>query len=199
MEDKLSLAEGTKLVKLARKSISYKLATNSQYSETTTNKKLGEQRGVFVTLNSFPDGDLRGCIGLPYPIKPLWPAVAEAAVSAATRDPRFNPVNSGELENISIEISVLTVPVKIKKSELPEAIKIGEHGLIVRKGGQSGLLLPQVATEYTWNAETFLEQTCRKAGLFEKAWKQDDCEIEVFSAQIFKETKPEGKITEEKN
>jgi len=199
MDNKLSLKEGSKLVKLARKSISYKLATNSQYSETTTNKKLGEPRGVFVTLNSYPSGNLRGCIGLPYPIKSLWPAVAEAAVSAAIRDPRFNPVNSSEMEKISIEISVLAVPEKTKKSGLPEAIKIGEHGLIVKRGVQSGLLLPQVATEFGWSKETFLEQTCRKAGLFDKAWKQDDCEIELFSAQIFKETEPEGKIIEEKN
>ncbi len=199
MDNKLSLIEGSKLVKLARKSISYSMATGTNYSEKPPNKKMIELRGVFVTLNSFPDGNLRGCIGLPYPIKPLWSAVSEAAVSAATRDPRFEPLKASELENISIEVSVLTVPEKVKKYGMLEAIKIGEHGLIVRKGFQSGLLLPQVATEFGWGKETFLEQTCKKAGLFGKAWKQDDCEIEIFSAQIFKETEPKGKIIEEKN
>jgi uncharacterized protein (TIGR00296 family) len=198
MAEKLTLEEGEKLVKLARKSISYALAMNSLYKERAPDKKFLEKRGVFVTLNSQPGGELRGCIGLPYPIKPLWNAIGEAAISAALRDPRFPQLKSKELEKITIEISVLTPPEKIGNASLPDSIKIGEHGLIIEKGYNSGLLLPQVATEYNWDAETFLEQVCLKAGLYAKAWKAADATIKTFSAQIFSEETPEGKIVEKK-
>ncbi|MCX6802754.1 MAG: TIGR00296 family protein [Candidatus Diapherotrites archaeon] len=198
MAEKLTLEEGEKLVKLARKSISYALASGSLLQDKAPDKKFLEKRGVFVTLNSQPGGELRGCIGLPYPVKPLWTAVGEAAISAALRDPRFPQVKSKELEKITIEISVLTPPEKIDKESLPDSVKIGEHGLIIEKGPNSGLLLPQVATEYGWDAETFLEQVCLKAGLYAKAWKVPDATIKTFSAQIFSEEAPEGKIVEKK-
>lgn len=198
MGGKLGLVEGRKLVKLARKSISYFIATGSLYREKAPNEKFLEKRGVFVTLNSYPSGDLRGCIGLPYPVKELWNAVIETAVSAAFNDPRFPALKSSELPNITVELSVLTKPERVEKENLLEKIKIGEHGLIVERGNQSGLLLPQVAVEYDWNAETFLDQACLKAGLFEKAWRLDDTIVKTFSAQIFKEEKPEGKIVKEK-
>jgi AmmeMemoRadiSam system protein A len=141
---------------------------------------LREKRGVFVTL--WMEGELRGCIGFPYPIKPLAEAVQEAAVSAALQDPRFNPVEVEELSHIEVEISVLTPPKPIE----PDQIQVGVHGLIVSRGNRSGLLLPQVAMEYHWDAETFLSQTCVKAGLPPDAWR-DKINLFGFEAQVFSE------------
>jgi uncharacterized protein (TIGR00296 family) len=141
---------------------------------------LRENRGVFVTL--WMEGELRGCIGFPYPVKPMAEAVQEAAVCAALEDPRFPPVQAGELSQIELEISVLTPP----KSISPEQIKVGIHGLIVTRGNRSGLLLPQVAIEYGWDAETFLSQTCLKAGLPQDAWK-GKVSLYGFEAQVFNE------------
>ncbi len=141
---------------------------------------LREKRGVFVTL--WLEGELRGCIGFPYALKPLAEAVQEAAVSAALHDSRFPPVREEELSHIELEISVLTQPKPVS----PEDIKVGIHGLIVSKGSRSGLLLPQVALDYHWDAKTFLEQTCLKAGLPPNAW-EDKINLYAFEAQIFAE------------
>ena len=140
---------------------------------------LREKRGTFVTLW---EDQLRGCIGFPYPVKPLAEAVQEAAVSAALQDPRFPPVRLEELPRLEIEISVLTVPKAIE----PAQIQVGIHGLIVSRGNRSGLLLPQVAMEYQWDAQTFLEQTCVKAGLAPNAWKEK-INLYAFEAQVFSE------------
>jgi AmmeMemoRadiSam system protein A len=141
---------------------------------------LREKRGTFVTLWM---EELRGCIGFPYPVKPLAEAVQEASISAAFQDPRFPPVRAEEMARIEIEISVLTVPKSIEASQ----IQVGIHGLIVSRGNRSGLLLPQVAMEYHWNAQTFLEQTCVKAGLAPEAWK-GKINLYAFEAQVFSET-----------
>ena len=141
---------------------------------------LREKRGVFVTL--WMEGELRGCIGFPYPTKPLAAAVQEAAVAAALYDPRFPAVRAEELSLLEVESSVLTEPRPIS----PRQVEVGVHGLIVRKGGKSGLLLPQVAVEYRWDREEFLGQTCVKAGLEPGAWKAGT-EIFGFEAQVFSE------------
>lgn len=141
---------------------------------------LREKRGVFVTL--WLEGELRGCIGLPYPIRPLVEGVQEAAASAAFQDPRFPPLAQEEFASIEIEISVLTVPQKIE----PEKVKVGVHGLIVSKGQRSGLLLPQVAVEYHMDRETFLSQTCVKAGLPPESWREK-ADLSAFEAQVFSE------------
>ncbi len=149
-----------------------------------------EKRGVFVTLTMH--GQLRGCIGIPRPYYPLNKAIREAALSAALNDPRFPPLKEDELGEIDIEVSVLTVPQKIevtKPDEYPEKIKIGDDGLIVNSGFYSGLLLPQVFTEYGSTPEEALDMTCRKAGLPTDAWKSGDVEIYKFQAQIFSEKK----------
>ena len=145
--------------------------------------KLTQPRGVFVTINK--QGELRGCIGFPEPVFPLGIALIKAARAAAFEDPRFEPLKEEELKDIEIEISVLTLPEKIKPD--PDLIKVGEDGLIVKKGINSGLLLPQVATEYNWSAEEFLSQTCVKAGLPRDAWKSSEIEIQKFQAQIIKQ------------
>ncbi|MHC1611280.1 MAG: TIGR00296 family protein [Candidatus Methanospirareceae archaeon] len=146
-----------------------------------------ERRGVFVTLNKF--GNLRGCIGYPYPVFKLKEGIIEAAISAAVGDPRFPPVTEDEFKDVTIELTILSMPeeLKVKPEELPEHIEIGRHGLIVKKGMYQGLLLPQVATEYKWSAEEFLCQTCWKAGLPQDAWLEEETEVSRFEGQIFKE------------
>ena len=139
-----------------------------------------EKRGAFVTIEKH--GQLRGCIGYILPVYPLYETVIEVAQSAALRDPRFNPVNPTELQDLEIEVSVLTVPEKIDD---PSIIKVGKHGIIIKRGFYQGLLLPQVATDYGWDRETFLEHTCQKAGLPPNAWKDKNTEISIFSAQVF--------------
>ncbi len=143
-------------------------------------RALKEKRGAFVTLKKH--GHLRGCIGYVEGIKPLCKAVEEMAIAAALHDPRFNPVTEAELSQLEIEISVLTPLRRIK--DIGE-IEVGKHGLIIQRGPRSGLLLPQVATEYGWDRKTFLEHTCLKAGLPTDAWKDKDTGIYVFSAEVF--------------
>ncbi len=143
-------------------------------------EKFKVKRGAFVTLEK--NGELRGCIGYILPILPLYQTVIEMAHSAALRDPRFSPVSPGELKNITVEISVLTVPETITD---PSLIEVGKHGIIMKRGYAQGLLLPQVATDYGWDRETFLEHTCLKAGLPRNAWQDKNTEIQIFSAQVF--------------
>lgn len=146
-----------------------------------------EKRGVFVTLTE--DGELRGCIGYPYPVLPLGEALHDAAVSAAVRDPRFMPVREDELAEIEFEVTILTPPelLTCSAAERPKNIEVGRHGLIIKDRGMSGLLLPQVATEYGWDAEEFLMHTCIKAGTDRDAWKRDDTALYTFEGQIFSE------------
>ena len=147
-----------------------------------------ENRGIFVTLTQA--GELRGCIGFPYPTFPLGEALREAAVAAATQDPRFYPVREAELFEIRVEVTILTPPevLDCPAEDRPNHIEIGRHGLIAELGSRSGLLLPQVAEEYHWDAEEFLSQTCVKAGLYHKSWEEDDdCIIKTFEGQIFTE------------
>lgn len=198
MAGELSLKQGTSLVKLARKSIEYFLASGGRLSETSSDEKLLEERGVFVTLNTFPEKELRGCIGYPYPVKPLWKAASGAAVEAAYHDPRFPPLKAAGLEKAVIEVSVLTKPEEVlgERKELPKKIKIGKDGLIIQRGMHSGLLLPQVAPEQGWDAKELLENCCLKAGLMENMWLSKETKVFKFQAQIFAEEKPKGKVEE---
>jgi len=198
MAKELSLKQGQELVRLARKSIEYALASGKGLSEICGDKALLEERGVFVTLHTFPEKGLRGCIGFPYPVKPLWQAVSQAAIEAAFNDPRFPAVRAGEMEKVVLEVSVLTKPEEIegKRKKVFEKIEVGKDGLIVQKGRHSGLLLPQVATEQGWDAKTFLEQCCAKAGLMENMWQSSETLILKFQAQIFSEAEPNGNIEE---
>ncbi len=143
-------------------------------------EKLKEPYGVFVTITKH--GSLRGCIGHIIADEPLYKITLEMAKAAALNDPRFNPVNGKELPEIEIEISILTPMERVKNFN---DIIIGRDGLFIRRGYHSGLLLPQVATDYGWTVEEFLEQTCLKAGLPQDAYKSKDTEVYKFSAQIF--------------
>jgi uncharacterized protein (TIGR00296 family) len=155
--------------------------------------------GVFVTLNSIkPTQRLRGCIGFPYPAEPLADSTIKAAIYAAVDDPRFPPVSEKELENsVVVEVTVLTPPSSLNVKDrrtLPDLIEIGRHGLIMEGRGTSGLLLPQVATEWKWDGLEFLTNCCLKAGLPPDSWLLDDIEVKTFEGEIFAEVTPAGEV-----
>jgi AmmeMemoRadiSam system protein A len=171
------------LLRIARQSIAAVLdARAADWKPEDFDDTLRQPAGAFVTLTR--GGDLRGCIGSIQAVEPLYKAVASSAVSAAFRDPRFPPLRPGELDSLELEISVMGPIERVTKVE---DIVVGRDGLIVSRGPYAGLLLPQVATEYGWDRQTFLEHTCRKAGLPPDAWRAQDCRIEKFSAFVFGE------------
>ena len=176
---RLSPDDGRKLVALAHAAVAAAVRDEPP-PPIPDDAFFNDRRGVFVTVHV--RGQLRGCIGYPLPIKPLGAAIIDLAASAALRDHRFDPVAPGELADLDVEVSALTVPHAI--SAVTE-IEVGRHGLIVGRGHLRGLLLPQVATEYGWDVETFLEHTCMKAGLPRDAWKQPGTDIQAFEAQVF--------------
>ncbi len=191
----LTLEEGRTAVRLARKAIETYLAERKVIQDRLPGV-FEQKRGVFTTLTKH--GELRGCIGFPYPIKRLDEAIIESAIAAATEDPRFPPVTLEEMDEIIVEVTVLTPPEKInaKPIELPKHVEIGKHGLMVKRGFYSGLLLPQVAVEYGFDAEEFLSQTCMKAGLPPDCWLMEGTEVYRFEGQIFKEIEPRGEVVE---
>ena len=200
MTFQLTLEEGKFLVNLARQTVTEYLKNGKvlQVPEGVS-PKLMEEAGVFVTLSILHNGTkrLRGCIGLPYPTTPLVQAVIEAALSAATQDPRFSSVTSEELDQITFEVSVLTPPERVtaeKPTDFPSKIKVGRDGLIIEKSYCKGLLLPQVPVEWNWNEEEFLCQTSMKAGLQPDSWLLKDTKIYRFQAIIFEEASPKGNI-----
>lgn len=189
-----TIDEAKKLIEIARKSILFAF-DNKRYE--VREKIFEEKKGIFVTLLTYPEKELRGCIGIPEPILPLKKAIVEAAISSAFNDPRFPPLEKKELDQIIIEISILTKPELIKvenPKEYLNEIKVGRDGLIVKKGIFSGLLLPQVATEYGWSTEEFLSQTCMKAGLTPDTWLDKETKIFKFQAEVFCEKEPNGEI-----
>jgi uncharacterized protein (TIGR00296 family) len=181
--------EGTMAVRSARTAIEYAVAKRPKAALNLT-PVFSEKRGVFVTLTK--NGSLRGCIGFPYPVMPLGDAIVHAAGAAALEDPRFPPLTKDELAAISLEVTILTVPELLEgePAKRPKQVIVGNHGLIVRGMGTSGLLLPQVATEYGWDAKMFLDHTCIKAGLSERCWTSKNVEVLTFEGQIFSEHTP---------
>ena len=197
-QSQLSDSDGIELVKMARRVVTGFLQNERKISDSEFNSKFDFNSGVFVTLNK--ENKLRGCIGYPVPIKKLYLGLIDAAISAATRDPRFPPVTSDELKKTIFEVTILTSPKEIKVNETSEylsQIKVGRDGLIVENTFASGLLLPQVPTEYGWNEKEFLEHTCQKAGLDKNAWKEKSTKISKFQGIIFKEESPDGSIVRE--
>ena len=196
----LSDLDGVFLVKTARMAVTEFLSNGKRMKlESEYEGKFSFNSGVFVTLNN-SDG-LRGCIGFPMPDKKLSHGIIDAAISAATEDPRFPSVKTNELNDIVFEVTVLTPPIEIDVSDPMEylkKIKVGRDGLIIRHSFSSGLLLPQVPVEYNWNVEEFLRHTCEKAGLARDAWKNENVKIEKFEGIIFKEETPNGVIVREK-
>ena len=185
-------------VRLARGAIQECLSNKKKIRPDNLPSVFREKRGVFVTLNKRSDTkELRGCIGRPYPIMPLDEAIIASAVNAALEDPRFDPVKKEEINDLVIEVTVLTVPkpIKAKPGDIPEKIVIGRDGLIVATDRSQGLLLPQVATEHGFDAVDFLCQTCLKAGLMPDAWLTG-AQVYCFEGQIFEEIEPCGEIRE---
>lgn len=180
----LSREQKEKLLKIARQTLEYYLSGKPLPEIKEKDPIFQEKRGVFVTLKK--NGHLRGCIGYIYPVAPLVEAVRKMAIEAATGDPRFSPVKFEELKNIEIEISVLTVPKKVKSAD---EIVLGRDGVIVKRGFHQGVFLPQVADETGWSKEEFLRQLCwQKAGLSPDAWKDEETELYTFQAEVFSES-----------
>ncbi len=172
--------EKSALKNLVVQSIGHRLGLNPPPDMTPKSSKLTEHYGAFVTLTR--NKQLRGCIGHIVGQAPLFETVATMAGAAAFDDPRFPPVSAGEFDDLEVEISILS---PLERVQDLTAITPGIHGLYMRRGGRSGLLLPQVATEWKWDRETFLAQTCRKAGLPPDAWKEAATEVYWFQAEVF--------------
>jgi AmmeMemoRadiSam system protein B/AmmeMemoRadiSam system protein A len=175
----LSPEEKNELLRLARSAINQFIRERKIVDYSTENLNFLSKKGAFVTLRKREF--LRGCIGFIEPVLPLYQAVIQTSVYAACRDQRFPPVSEEELDDLEIEISVLSPLEKISD---PSLIKVGKHGLVISKGNKKGLLLPQVPVENNWSRETFLKQACLKAGLPPNTWRSD-AEIYVFEAIIF--------------
>ena len=179
--NEFSLEERRSLLTLARNAIASALEGKT-VDTTPPTEHLAEHRGAFTTLTI--GGELRGCVGYVFPNYSLYRTIAETAVAAATNDTRFTPVTMEELPKLEYEISVLSPLQPID----PEDVEVGKHGLVVTFGGRRGLLLPQVPVERGWDRETFLAQTCVKAGLPADAWERG-ATMQAFTAEIFSSQK----------
>ncbi len=193
----LTLEEGTKAVHFARQIIQDHLQ-HAKHTSSNLGGSFHQKQGVFVTLHTFPDHELRGCIGIPLPIMTLEEALIESAKSV-TRDPRFPPLQRKELDAIVVETTVLTKPQRINAPQPQDYLKhilIGRDGLLVEQSFYKGLLLPQVPVEQEWEPEEYLSHACMKAGLPPDAWIDKATKISTFQGQIFTEIKPQGSIKE---
>lgn len=189
--------EGKKIVKYTREVIE-SILNNQKINKTNFENFFDEKLGVFVTIHTYPSHKLRGCIGIPRPIMSLKNSISEASKSVI-KDPRFPPLMKDELNKIIIEVTILTNPEKIivsKPEDYIKEINIGKDGLIIEKGFNSGLLLPQVPVEQGWNINEYLSNICLKAGLYPNSWMNSDAILYKFSGQIFTELNPNGEIKE---
>lgn len=204
---KLSSNHGVLLVKLARNAVMNYLITGAKPSiPQDVPAQLTEKRGVFVTIrkiimdkSGIRRWTLRGCLGYVSPVLPLVEATINAAIAAATRDPRFSPLTSQELSQVIFEVTVLSEPELIQVSDpkdYPKHIKVGLHGIMVEKGFVKSVLLPQIAVEYEWDEKTLLDIACIKVGLPPDAWLLGDLNVYRFTVQVFAEVEPNGGIIE---
>jgi uncharacterized protein (TIGR00296 family) len=194
----ISDREGEQLVRLARRAVEEYL-NESIVVNFDNMYQFSQKAGVFVTLNYVSNNEehLRGCIGFPIPDKKLYQSVIEAAIAAATQDPRFPPIGKEELANVIFEVSVLTSPEKINvqsPKEYQNHIKIGRDGLILRSEYGSGLLLPQVPVELKWDIDEYLANICYKAGAPPDTWLVPESQLYRFEATVYRESEPNGKI-----
>jgi hypothetical protein len=199
-ERMLSDQEGVAAVSLARRTIDT-LVRDGRRPEvpeaTEVPKVFGTRAGCFTTLHTYPDRDLRGCIGIPTPEYQLDRAIVQSAIES-TRDPRFPPLGAGELEGVVVEVSVLTPPEEIKwrtPKDLLSSIRLGTDGLMIRRNGFSGLFLPQVPVEQGWQEEEYLINLCYKAGLYADEWARAGSRIFRFQSEIFGEAEPRRKVS----
>jgi AmmeMemoRadiSam system protein A len=182
VDRELNAHEQQALLAIARQAIIQGVQNGQEYIEPREEKALNKRNGCFVTIKQ--NGQLRGCIGNFQSELPLFKEVAQMAQASASKDPRFYPLKESDLDNFSLEISVLS---PLQKIEDIEEFEIGKHGIYIEKSFYRGVLLPQVALEHNWDRLTFLKQTCIKAGLPTDAWEAEDAEIYIFSAQVFGE------------
>jgi AmmeMemoRadiSam system protein A len=178
---RLSELDRKELLRIARATLREYLSTGYLPPGAPHRKSLLVPSGAFVSV--YVGGQLRGCMGRVDSDTPLYLAVEQLAVSAATRDPRFDPVRMEELTDAQLEISILS-PLHLGTAE---ALEVGRHGVVITRGPRRGLLLPQVATKHEWNRERFLDETCAKAGLPPGAWREPGTRIELFTAEVFGE------------
>ena len=187
--------EGQIAVHMARQAIEA-VARDTDLGVFHAPASFNDKRGVFVTLSTYPDHNLRGCIGYPEPVFSLAKAILQAA-EGACHDPRFPVLKAKELDDVVVEVSVLTPPELIKiadRRNLPDVVKVGVDGLIMENGPYRGLLLPQVPVEWQWNSTTFLEQTCIKAGLLPDMWLDKFTKVYKFQGEVFSESNPHGPV-----
>jgi len=200
--DEFSLEDGRILIEFARNNIEYFLEHNRRIPVPEDIKeKFQGKYGAFVTLNKFnvSGNPLRGCIGYIEPTYPLYDVIHRVSISSAIEDPRFPSVSLEEMDEIVIELSILTAPILIKVENTNEyfnKIVVGRDGLIAERGMRRGLLLPQVPVDHdrNWDVETFLSHTCVKAWLSKDAWKEKETKIYSFQAILFEETTPRGEV-----
>lgn len=187
--------EGELAVRIARKAVEVEVL-GQEPSKLDMPGTFRDKRGVFVTLNTYPDGELRGCIGYPEPVFSMGSALIKAA-QGACHDPRFPSLRKEELDSVVMEVTLLTLPQELEgeRKDLPDAIEVGRDGLIAEKGPFRGLLLPQVPVEWEWDEETFLCHTCMKAGLTPDSWLDPRTKIFSFQGEIFSEEEPGGKVS----
>ncbi len=196
-----SLEEGAKLVKAARHAVELYISTR-EFRNDVVEKTLPEftqKHGIFVTIYHYPTKTLRGCIGFPEGgIGEMRKLIVEAAIAAATEDPRFVPVSHLEFEHTVIEISVLSKMERIRGNaeQVKKQVRVGRYGLVIAYGYHKGLLLPIVPVEQRWSVPTFLNEVCVKAGLPEHTWTQGVAELYKFSSQVFREKEPGGAVEE---
>jgi len=199
MMERITKEHAEVMVREARRTIEHYMRTG-KLARAQLPKDIDIPVGVFVTLKKDrKSGErLRGCIGFPEPIYEFSRALAKAAVSAAFSDPRFPPVEEEELSDISIEVSLLSAPhpLEVPRKELPSAIEVGKHGIVVERGINKGLLLPQVAVEEGWDSEELLAYACLKAGLAPDSWLDERTKVCIFTATVFKELEPNGEVVE---
>ncbi|HEX5772787.1 MAG TPA: AmmeMemoRadiSam system protein A [Geomobilimonas sp.] len=179
MQSVLTNEEKQLLLEIGREAVVASVTTGTNTPRTVNQANLLAKRGCFVCIKI--NGSLRGCIGNFTADSPLYQQVQEMAAAAATRDPRFYPMKSPDLNDFQLEISVLS---PLQKISSPDTIKVGLHGIYIEKNFSRGVLLPQVAVEQGWDRETFLSQTCLKAGLNENSW-MEGAAISVFTAEVF--------------
>ncbi|MFH1878583.1 MAG: AmmeMemoRadiSam system protein A, partial [Candidatus Omnitrophota bacterium] len=172
-----------KLLEIARQTIRYYLETGKKLPQETDDPALREVMGAFVTLHK--NGSLRGCIGNMTGTQPLYLTISDMAIAAAVEDPRFRALTLNELDNVDIEISVLS---PMRKISSPDEIDIGKHGVMVKRSWQSGVYLPQVAEETGWSKEQFMDSLCaHKADIPADSWRKGECDIYIFTAEVFGE------------
>ena len=200
----LTLEEGVYLVKLARRAIEEYLKNRVKIKPTDIpGDKLLRPGMTFTTLETLDKKTgkttLRGCIGFLAPIRSIVEVLIDSAIEAATGDPRFPPVELWEMDNIIVEVTVLSEPTILRidnRRELPRHIIIGKHGLVVERGLFKGTLLPVVPVEYCWDEETFLAETCLKAGLKPDCWLDPSTRIYYYEGRVFREKTPRGEVYE---